>query len=225
LIVLDGEYVEEGDRITEGDVDVRELSEKMGIFEAQKYLLDEIQYVYRTQGVTINDKHVETILRRMVSKVRITASGDSPYLSGEIINAFEFRKTNESLVAQSFEPATAVSVIQGISKASLTTDSFLSAASFQETTKVLTNAAIRSKIDNLTGLKENIIMGNLIPAGTGFDRNLKYDFDDKETLIHSDPDNNELEGNFEVSLDEPLGSDILANALRNSVEGESGSDA
>ena len=225
LIVLDGEYVEEGDRITEGDVDVRELSEKMGIFEAQKYLLDEIQYVYRTQGVTINDKHVETILRRMVSKVRITASGDSPYLAGEIVNAFEFRKTNESLVAQSFSPATAVSVIQGISKASLTTDSFLSAASFQETTKVLTNAAIRSKIDNLTGLKENIIMGNLIPAGTGFDRNLKYDFDDKETLIHSEPDNDELEGNFEVSLDEPLGSDILANALRNSVEGESESDA
>jgi len=225
LIVNDREYVGEGDRLTEGDVDVRALSEKQGIFRAQQYLLNEVQYVYKTQGVTINDKHVETILRRMVSKVKITGSGDSPYLAGEIVNAFEFRKTNESLVAQNFQPAIAVSVIQGISKASLTTDSFLSAASFQETTKVLTNAAIRSKIDNLTGLKENIIMGNLIPAGTGFDRNLKYDFDDKETIIQAGPDEGELDGNFEVSLDEPLGSDILATALQNAGADENSGES
>jgi DNA-directed RNA polymerase subunit beta' len=150
----------------------------------------------------------------MVSKVKITTSGDSPYLAGEIINAFEFKKTNESLVAQSFKPATAMSVIQGISKASLTTDSFLSAASFQETTKVLTNAAIRSKIDNLSGLKENIIMGNLIPAGTGFDRDLKYEFDDKETLITSDSEDEQLEGNFEISIDESTKADSLLSVLQ-----------
>jgi len=224
LIVVDNEYVAEGDRLTVGDIDVRELSEKQGIFESQRYLLNEVQYVYKTQGVTINDKHVETILRRMVSKVRITTSGDSPYLAGEIINAFEFRKKNKALVDQNFKPATAVSIIQGISKASLTTDSFLSAASFQETTKVLTNAAIRSKIDCLTGLKENIIMGNLIPAGTGFDRNLKYEFDDKETLINPDGDGNEFEGNFEVSLEEPLETDLLATALKAAAESE-GSEA
>jgi DNA-directed RNA polymerase subunit beta' len=214
LIIVDGEYVCQGDRLTQGDVDVRVLSEKIGIFDAQRYLLNEVQYVYRTQGVTINDKHVETILRRMVSKVKITTSGDSPYLAGEIINAFEFKKTNESLVAQSFKPATAMSVIQGISKASLTTDSFLSAASFQETTKVLTNAAIRSKIDNLSGLKENIIMGNLIPAGTGFDRDLKYEFDDKETLITSDSEDEQLEGNFEISIDESTKADSLLSVLQ-----------
>ena len=218
LIVMDGEYVCQGERLTQGDVDVRILSEKIGIFEAQRYLLNEVQYVYRTQGVTINDKHVETILRRMVSKVKITSSGDSPFLSGEIINAFEFKKTNESLVAQNFKPATAVSVIQGISKASLTTDSFLSAASFQETTKVLTNAAIRSKIDNLSGLKENIIMGNLIPAGTGFDRDLKYEFDDKETLITPDGEEDQLDGNFEISVDESSKADALLSVLQANSE-------
>jgi DNA-directed RNA polymerase subunit beta' len=221
LIVSDGEYISEGDRITEGDVDVRDYSEKLGIFEGQRYLLNEVQFVYRTQGVTINDKHVETILRRMVSKVKITTSGDSPYLQGEIVNNFEFKATNASLLTQSFEPATAVSVIQGISKASLTTDSFLSAASFQETTKVLTNAAIRSKIDNLVGLKENIIMGNLIPAGTGFDRNLKYEFDDKETLVHTGSDQAELDGNFEISVEVETKSDLLSSAL--AIGGETGS--
>ncbi|MCO4782403.1 MAG: DNA-directed RNA polymerase subunit beta' [Candidatus Cloacimonetes bacterium] len=209
LIVTDGEYVSIGDKLTDGDVDVKSLSESLGIFDAQKYLLNEVQTVYTSQGVTINDKHVETILRRMVSKVRITGSGDSPYNTGNIINAFEFKKTNDALIKDKFKPATAVSIIQGISKASLTTDSFLSAASFQETTKVLTNAAIQSKIDNLSGLKENIIMGNLIPAGTGFDRYLKYDFDDKESLINGSEDREELEGNFEISLEDNLGTEFL----------------
>jgi DNA-directed RNA polymerase subunit beta' len=209
LIVQDGEYVSAGTRLTEGDIEIKGFSEMVGIYEAQRYLLNEVQYVYKTQGVTIHDKHIETILRRMVSKVKITTSGDSPFLAGDIVNAFEFRKTNEALVRQNFKPATAVSVIQGISKASLTTDSFLSAASFQETTKVLTNAAIRSKIDNLNGLKENIIMGNLIPAGTGFDRHLKYTFNDRESAVDQTSDAQELEGNFRITVEENLGSELL----------------
>jgi biotin carboxyl carrier protein len=200
LIVADGEFITAGQRLTEGDIDVKTYSETMGIFEAQAYMLNEVQYVYKTQNVGIHDKHIETILRRMVSKVKITSSGDSPFLAGDVVNAFEFKKTNEQLVAQNFKPATAVSVIQGISKASLTTDSFLSAASFQETTKVLTNAAIRSKIDNLTGLKENIIIGNLIPAGTGFDRAISYEFNDTRTVA-SASEQDLHDGNFAISIE------------------------
>jgi len=220
MVVADGEYVTSGDRLTEGDTEVKALSDAMGIFYAQKYLLNEVQYVYKSQGVTINDKHIETILRRMVSKVRVTHSGDSPYNSGEIVNHFEFKKTNEGLVAQGFKPASAVSVIQGISKASLTTDSFLSAASFQETTKVLTQAAICSKIDNLTGLKENIIMGNLIPAGTGFDRSLKYNFNDKEARLADVAQELPLDGAFEMVMERSVSPEEVLAGMQFEMEME-----
>jgi len=218
MIISDGEYVTVGDRLTEGDVDIKGLADTMGIFAAQRYLLNEVQFVYKSQGVTINDKHIETILRRMVSKVRITNSGDSPFNSGEIINHFEFKKTNEGLVAQGFKPATAVSVIQGISKASLTTDSFLSAASFQETTKVLTQAAICSKIDNLTGLKENIIMGNLIPAGTGFDRALKYNFNDKEARLADISQELSIDAGFE--MERSISPEEVLSGMQFEMEGD-----
>ncbi|MEZ4565127.1 MAG: hypothetical protein R2853_20565 [Thermomicrobiales bacterium] len=131
-------------------------------------MIDEVQKVYRSQGVNTNDKHIEVICRQMLRKVSITHPGDTDYLQDERIDRFEFNQINEEIMAQGGEPATAVPVLLGITKASLETDSFLSAASFQETTRVLTEAAINGKVDHLRGLKENVIIGKLIPAGSGF---------------------------------------------------------
>jgi DNA-directed RNA polymerase subunit beta' len=146
------------------------MLELQGKEAVQRYLVNEAQKVYRSQGVDINDKHIEIIVRQMLRRVRIEEPGDTGLLPGELIDSFEFKKLNAEIVSQGGEPATAATVLLGITKASLTTDSFLSAASFQETTRVLTEAAITGKVDYLRGLKENVVIGKLIPAGTGIEK-------------------------------------------------------
>jgi DNA-directed RNA polymerase subunit beta' len=165
--VSDGSRVVAGQLLTEGSAHPQELLEIQGRDALQTYMLKEIQKVYRTQGVNINDKHIEIILRQMLRRVRISEAGDTHYLPGERVDIGEFARVNTEIWAQGGIPATASSLLLGITKASLETDSFLSAASFQETTRVLTNAAIEGKVDYLRGLKENVVIGKLIPAGSG----------------------------------------------------------
>ncbi len=167
LVVHDGEYVEAGDVITDGKVFPKKLVKVVDLPFVRRYLMDEIQRVYRDQGVSINDKHIEIIVRQMLRKVVITHSGDSQFLPNEPVHVRRFEERVNSLIEKGKKPPVGVPMIQGITKASLTTDSFISAASFQETTRVLTKAAIKSKVDHLKGLKENLIIGKLIPAGTG----------------------------------------------------------
>jgi DNA-directed RNA polymerase subunit beta' len=170
LAVRDGQEVQAGDSLTEGSKDPDEVLEIMGMREVQPYLVNEVQSVYRSQGVPIHDKHIELIVRQMLRKVQIQESGDTEFLPGELVDAKQFAEANEAVVAQGGEAATARPVLMGITKASLATESWLSAASFQETTRVLTEAAIRGKSDPLLGMKENVIIGKLIPAGTGMSR-------------------------------------------------------
>ena len=165
--VQDGDMIEAGDEITEGSVNPHDLLRIKGVRAVQDYMLREVQRVYRLQGVEINDKHIEMIVRQMLKKVRVDEQGDSEFLPGTSVNYLEFNEVNEALIAEGKRPAEGKVVMLGITKASLATDSFLSAASFQETTKVLTEAAINGKIDHLNGLKENVLIGKLIPAGTG----------------------------------------------------------
>ncbi len=167
LRVHEGDRVKAGDRLSEGSIDPHDILRIMGENAVQRYLLDEIQAVYRLQGVTINDKHVEVIVAQMLRKVRIQRSGDTAFLEGDEVDKRKLREANDRVIAEGGEPATFKPLLLGITRASLTTESFLSAASFQETTKVLAKAAVEGKTDNLNGLKENLIMGNLIPAGTG----------------------------------------------------------
>jgi DNA-directed RNA polymerase subunit beta' len=170
LRVHEGDRVVAGDQLTEGPVDPHDILRVKGDKELQTYLVNEIQEVYRLQGVNINDKHVEVIIRQMLKKVEIEDPGDTNFLEGQQVDKFLFRKENERVVARKGSPATARPVLLGITRASLTTESFISAASFQETTRVLTEAAITGKKDELKGLKENVIIGRLIPAGTGMSR-------------------------------------------------------
>jgi len=170
LRVESGARVTAGQHLTDGSADPQELLELQGKEAVQRYLVNEAQKVYRSQGVDINDKHIEIIVRQMLRRVRIEEPGDSGLLPGELIEAFEFARINAEVVSQGGEPATAATVLLGITKASLTTESFLSAASFQETTRVLTEAAITGKVDYLRGLKENVVIGKLIPAGTGIEK-------------------------------------------------------
>jgi DNA-directed RNA polymerase subunit beta' len=169
--VVDGMDVRAGDPITDGPFDPKELMEIKGIRETQVYLVEEVQKVYRDQGVSIHDKHIELIVRQMTRRVGVQEPGDTDFLPGERVDAKRFRDTNRHMVEESKRPAEGRPEIMGITKASLATESWLSAASFQETTRVLTEAAIDGKSDNLIGLKENIIIGKLIPAGTGM---MKY---------------------------------------------------
>jgi DNA-directed RNA polymerase subunit beta' len=169
VIVFKGDLVKKGQQLTEGPMDPHEILEVCGPQELQEHLVSGVQEVYRLQGVTINDKHIEIIVRQMLRKVRITEPGDTTFLWGEQIDKLEFEEENERVDKMGGKPAEATPVLLGITKASLETDSFLSAASFQDTTRVLTEAATRSKIDSLRGFKENVIMGHIIPAGTGFD--------------------------------------------------------
>ncbi len=168
--VYDGQIVEAGDELTEGSVNPHDILKIKGIEAVQNYMLREVQRVYRLQGVEINDKHIEIIVRQMLKKVRIEDSGDSDYLPGTLVDILEFEELNEYLVEEGKKPAEGKRIMLGITKASLATNSFLSAASFQETTRVLTDAAIKGKIDPLIGLKENVLIGKLIPAGTGMKR-------------------------------------------------------
>ena len=168
--VSDGDVVEAGDELTEGSVNPHDILKIKGVKGVQSYLLQEVQRVYRLQGVEINDKHIEVILRQMMRKVKIEDAGDTNMLPGGLVDAFTFEEENEKAIAQGLQPATGRRALLGITKASLATESFLSAASFQETTRVLTEAAIKGKVDPLVGLKENVIIGKLIPAGTGMSR-------------------------------------------------------
>ena len=165
--VLDGAEVEAGDVITEGSINPHDLLKIKGLRAVQDYLLKEVQRVYRSQGVDINDKHIEVIVHQMLKKVEVDEPGDSELLPGTRMDSIELDDINDKLIAEGKKPATATQIILGITKASLATESFLSAASFQETTKVLTEAAIKGKVDHLIGPKENVIIGKLIPAGTG----------------------------------------------------------
>ncbi len=168
--IYDGVELEAGDELTEGSVNPHDLLKIKGVRAVQDYMLREVQRVYRLQGVEINDKHIEIIVRQMLKKIRIDTKGDSEFLPGMTTDVLDFNEVNEQLVEQGLEPATGTQIMLGITKASLATSSFLSAASFQETTKVLTEAAINGKVDPLIGLKENVIIGKLIPAGTGMKR-------------------------------------------------------
>ncbi len=167
LKVEDGQPVQAGDLLTEGSKDPEEVLRIQGRDAVQRYLIDEVQEVYRSQGVSINDKHIEVIARQMLRKLRVDQTGDTEMLPGELVDRFEFEDKNRQVLAEGGEPSTALPVLLGVTKASLNTESFLAAASFQETTKVLTEAAISGKVDKLLGLKENVIIGKLIPAGTG----------------------------------------------------------
>jgi DNA-directed RNA polymerase subunit beta' len=165
--VLEGDYVRAGEALMDGSADPNDILRIRGLKELAKYLVNEVQEVYRLQGVRINDKHIEVIVRQMLRQVNVTDVGDSHFLLGEHVEKWRFENENERIIEQGGKPATAAPLLLGITKASLSTESFISAASFQETTKVLSDASIAGKIDSLKGLKENVIMGRLIPAGTG----------------------------------------------------------
>ncbi|MGB0290087.1 MAG: DNA-directed RNA polymerase subunit beta', partial [Opitutales bacterium] len=167
LTVQIGDLVHKGQHLTDGGADPHELLEILGRERVCDYLIEEIQKVYRLQGVTINDKHIEVIIAQMLKKVRITDPGDSEFFWGEQVDRFEFMKANDEIDEAGGKPAEGESVLLGITKASIETESFISAASFQETTRVLTDAATLGKVDELKGFKENVTMGHLIPAGTG----------------------------------------------------------
>ena len=168
--ILDGAVLEAGDELTEGSINPHDLLKIKGLRAVQDYMIREVQRVYRLQGVEINDKHVEVIVRQMLKKIKVDTAGDSEFLPGTTVEVLDFNEVNEQLEAEGKEPATGTQIMLGITKASLATSSFLSAASFQETTRVLTEAAINGKVDPLVGLKENVIIGKLIPAGTGMKR-------------------------------------------------------
>ncbi|MDO4261232.1 MAG: DNA-directed RNA polymerase subunit beta' [Eubacteriales bacterium] len=213
--IMDGTYVEAGDALTEGSINPHDILKIKGVRAVQDYLLQEVQRVYRLQGVEINDKHIEMIVRQMLKKIRIEDNGDSEFLPGTLVDILEYEDMNEQLEAEGKAPADGKQVLLGITKASLATNSFLSAASFQETTKVLTEAAIKGKIDPLIGLKENVIIGKLIPAGTGMKRyrdvKLNTDLEEDDSLDLSEEedeildltgDNDDLEEDFDLSEDE-----------------------
>jgi len=169
LNVTSGQRIKAGQQITEGSISPQELLHVLGREAVQTYLVEEVQKVYRSQGVDINDKHIEVIVRQMMRKVRIDSAGDTDLLPGDIVSQWEYEEANARVLAEGGDPAVAQTVLLGLIKAALNTASWLSAASFQETTRVLTEAAISGKIDRLRGLKENVIIGKLIPAGTGLD--------------------------------------------------------
>lgn len=195
--VQDGAVLEAGDELTEGSVNPHDILRIKGLRAVQDYMIQEVQRVYRLQGVDINDKHIEVIVRQMLKKVRVEEAGDTEFLPGTNVDRLEFEDANARLLAEGKEAATGEQIMLGITKASLATNSFLSAASFQETTKVLTEAAIKGKVDPLIGLKENVIIGKHIPAGTGMRkyRDVKLDSGlSMEDELMLDEDDMEWEG-------------------------------
>ena len=195
LIVEDGDIIEAGDGITDGSINPHDLLKIKGIEAVRDYLIKEVQRVYRLQGVDICDKHIEVIVRQMMKKVRVEESGDTDYLPDTLVDVLEFEDTNKRLLEEGKTPASGVRIVLGITKAALATGSFLSAASFQETTKVLTDAAVKGKVDSLVGLKENVIIGKLIPAGTGMKRyrNTSINTDFKNPLLDKEEEKTEKE--------------------------------
>jgi DNA-directed RNA polymerase subunit beta' len=175
LRVKDGDKIVRGQQITEGQLNIKDLMKLRGLIAAERYVISEIQKIYSLQGQNINDKHVEAVVRQMFSKVRIEKEGDSDFIAGEIIEKLAFEQLAVDLAKAGKTPPTASQLLLGISKAALNTESFLSAASFQETTRVLVDAAVTGKVDYLRGLKENVIVGRLIPAGTGFKAHNRVD--------------------------------------------------
>ena len=215
--ILDGAVLEAGDELTEGSVNPHDLLKIKGVRAVQDYMIREVQKVYRLQGVEINDKHIELIVRQMLKKIRIESAGDSEYLPGTTVDVLDFNETNERLEEKGKEQAVGTPIMLGITKASLATNSFLSAASFQETTKVLTEAAINGKVDPLIGLKENVIIGKLIPAGTGLRRyrNVKID----TGRVYNEIEN--YDGDYELNLSEDTDdteADAATVAADNSTE-------
>jgi DNA-directed RNA polymerase subunit beta' len=189
IVVTDGDKVTRGDQITEGPVSPEDLLEACGSQALQEHLVNEVQSVYRVQGVEINDKHIEVIVRQMLRKVKISDPGDADqYLWGDQVDRSVFKRVNNEIIANGGKPAEGEPVLLGITKASLETDSFISAASFQDTTRVLTEAATLGKVDYLSGFKENVIMGHLIPAGTGFpchrDSEFEFTVEEPEPVVH-----------------------------------------
>ena len=185
IIAKDGSVVKAGDRLTEGSINPHDILRVSGLEETQRYLVYEVQKVYKSQGVEINDKHIEVMVRQMLHKVKVEEAGDTTILPGEYIDINTFEAENETIISEGGEPSIARPILLGITKASLATDSFLSAASFQETTRVLTDAAIKGKVDPLLGLKENVIIGKLVPAGTGMSRyrNIKITFPQEQKTV------------------------------------------
>ncbi len=208
--VQDGQVLEAGDELTEGSVNPHDILKIKGVRAVQDYMLREVQRVYRLQGVEIADKHIEMLVHQMLKKIRIEDNGDSDFLPGTLVDILEYEDANERLIAEGKQPAEGKQIMLGITKASLATNSFLSAASFQETTKVLTEAAIKGKVDPLIGLKENVLIGKLIPAGTGMKRyqNVKLDTDmDEESELSFDEDidlDEELSLTEEMNLDDAV---------------------
>lgn len=188
-----GDAVEPGEALTEGSIDPKELIVVQGTQGVQEYLLKEVQKVYRMQGVEISDKHIEVMVRQMLRKVRVNDAGETELLPGSLMEVNQFKEANQEVLLEGKQPATAKPVILGITKASLETDSFLSAASFQETTRILTNAAIKGKYDELLGLKENVIIGKLVPAGTGLQRYRRLEAEKDEAFQETEEENLEEE--------------------------------
>ena len=219
--IQDGDVLDAGDELTEGSVNPHDILKIKGVRAVQDYMIQEVQRVYRLQGVEINDKHVEVIVRQMLKKIKIETGGDSDVLPGTSMDVLEFNDMNEKLIEQGLEPAEGKQAMLGITKASLATNSFLSAASFQETTKVLTEAAINGKVDPLIGLKENVIIGKLIPAGTGMKRyrSVKLDTDmnmDDEILLSDDFDDDLVLDDFSDDMNEE--SDVQAQEMVSAAE-------
>ena len=226
--VMDDQVLEAGDELTEGSVNPHDILKIKGVRAVQDYMLREVQRVYRLQGVDINDKHIEIIVRQMLKKIRIEDNGDSNYLPGTLVDILDFEDTNERLVAEGKTPAEGSQVMLGITKASLATDSFMSAASFQETTKVLTDAAIKSKVDPLIGLKENVIIGKLIPAGTGMKRyrSVKLDTEMDEINFQDDDEINFDDlGELEDVNEEAQTEDAVDEAAEADTEAETDVEA
>ena len=230
--IQDGVMLEAGDELTEGSVNPHDILKIKGLRAVQDYMLREVQRVYRLQGVDINDKHIEVIVRQMLKKVRVEERGDSDFLPGTMADVLEFEDVNKQLEADGLTPATGEQIMLGITKASLATDSFLSAASFQETTKVLTEAAINGKVDHLVGLKENVIIGKHIPAGTGMkkyrDVRLNTDIEmeseldlDEEISLDEDadlPEGTEAEGEVQTDEAETVADDVQEEAEADTTE-------
>ena len=206
IVNKEGDMVEAGDQLTEGSINPNELLAIKGPEGVYNYIISEVQKVYRNQGVDINDKHIEVIARQMLKKVRVEDNGDTTMFSGSLVDMYDFENENNRVIAEGKTPAKGKRMLLGITKASLATESFLSAASFQETTRVLTEAAIKGKVDELIGLKENVIIGKLIPAGTGMAQyqatkiktELDEDFDNEELV--NDEESENIEDNSEETV-------------------------
>ena len=222
--VLDGATLEAGDELTEGSVNPHDILKIKGVRAVQDYMLQEVQRVYRLQGVEINDKHIEVIVRQMLKKIRIENNGDSDFLPGTLVDILDYEDMNQKLIEEGLEPAEGKQVLLGITKASLATNSFLSAASFQETTKVLTEAAIKGKVDPLIGLKENVLIGKLIPAGTGMKRyrnvklNTDYQRDEDEMELSEDEEELEFSEETAETVEATEGADTVEEVDVKNVE-------